>query len=60
LARSRLSSGKRFIVSWQAENRHQRVVEIVRNAAGQRTERLELVRVQQLPLEIAVPFLGGA
>src|SRR5437867_3704740 len=42
----------------QRKYRHQRVVEVVRNASGEGAERFELLRMEQLTLELALPLLG--
>src|SRR6185312_4780963 len=41
----------------QRHDRHQRVVQIMRDAAGERAERFELLRMQQLALEFAFAYL---
>jgi len=40
------------------EDRHQRVVEVMRYAAGECAERFELLRMKQLTLELALSLLG--
>jgi hypothetical protein len=43
----------------QRHDRHQGVVEVVGDAAGERAQRVQLLRMPQLTFEVPLPLLGG-